>query len=38
VTPTRVTMEANTAAVRQLAPANVTASTAGSNSERATLN
>jgi membrane fusion protein, multidrug efflux system len=38
VTPTRVTMEANTAGVAQLAPANMTVSTARSAGERATLN
>ncbi|HSE12734.1 MAG TPA: efflux RND transporter periplasmic adaptor subunit [Rudaea sp.] len=38
VTPARVTMEANTAAVRQLAPANMTVSTARSAGDRATLN
>jgi len=38
VTPTRVTMEANTAGVAQLAPAKMTVSTARSATDRATLN
>lgn len=38
VTPTRVTMEANTAGVAQLAPAKMTVSTARAASEPATLN
>jgi len=38
VTPTRVTMEANTAGVAQLAPAKMTVSTARSAIDRATLN
>ena len=38
VTPTRVTMEANTAGVAQLAPTKMTVSTARAAGEPATLN